>query len=638
MKRLSIVVLLLSAFQFARAQDNYLVDYRAVGSNPSNQYNGSVFALVPRKGSDNTFLGVGVSSGSGTDLFSGDKNTAVGTFAAYNITTGSRNSYIGYDVGYNNKTGTDNVMLGASAGAGPTLRTASFNVFVGEEAGFLAEANNNVFLGYQAGRNATGDNNTLVGYQSGYQVQSEGNAFLGYQAGYNTSTGNNNAFFGYKAGLANTDGKFNTFLGALAGFDARGTANTFVGNLAGTKNVADYNTFIGQSAGQANTTGAGNTFLGQSAGTLNTSGNQNTFVGQGAGLLNNGSANTFLGYRAGHDNTSGQFNTFTGVQAGQSNTTGSSNYFFGTNSGFSNTTGSGNYFLGDNAGGGNTTGGFNVYIGANAGNGAGVNGDNNLAIGFESGRANVSGANNLFLGFRADAGASRLSNATAIGNGAKVNISNALILGSGANVGIGTSSPTSKLHVVSGTANQSGLRLENLTSASPASTTNQSKFLSVDASGNVILASSNSSARHVASENLWQQTGRYTQTVRTDGVIIGQRIGQTPAGYQLYVQEGILTEKVKVAIKDTDQWSDKVFAPTYTLQPLAQVERYIRHHQHLPGVPSAEEIVKQGVDVGQMDAKLLEKIEELTLYVIAQQKELAVLRQQVTNVTKAIKH
>lgn len=55
-------------------------------------------------------------------------------------------------------------------------------------------------------------------------------------------------------------------------------------------------------------------------------------------------------------------------------------------------------------------------------------------------------------------------------------------------------------------------------------------------------------------------------------------------------------------------------------------------------MPSAEEVVKQGVDVGKMDAKLLEKIEELTLYLIAQQKELTTLHQQVTDLKRAIKH
>ncbi|WP_229366052.1 bZIP transcription factor [Fibrisoma montanum] len=376
--------------------------------------------------------------------------------------------------------------------------------------------------------------------------------------------------------------------------------------------------------------------LGSRAGLTNQHGTQNTFVGNQSGYNTNAPANTFVGHRTGYSNTTGQFNTFIGVQAGVNNTTGSSNFIMGTNAGAANTSGSANFFLGDNAGGGNTGGSFNVYLGANAGNGQGVNGDNNLAMGFEAGRANVAGINNTFVGFRADAGASGLSNATAIGNNAKVNVSNAVVLGSGANVGIGTSAPSARLHVVSGVANQSGLRLENLTSASPASMTNQNKFLSVDGQGNVVLASSNSSARVGVNADLWERKGRYLSTAQNDAVIIGNDLLSIPLGYRLYVKEGILTEKVKVAIASTDEWSDKVFDEHYQLRSLGDVEAYIKTNKHLPGVPSAEDVIKDGVDVGKMDAKLLEKIEELTLYVLQQQKEIITLRQQLQQLNQKL--
>ncbi|RIV27885.1 bZIP transcription factor [Fibrisoma montanum] len=407
----------------------------------------------------------------------------------------------------------------------------------------------------------------------------------------------------------------------MAGVNAKGSSSTFVGDLAGQENLADFNTFVGASAGQSNTQGAGNTFVGYRTGQLNAFGNQNTFIGQEAGLLSVASANTFVGFRAGNRTSSGGFNTFIGVQAGQNNTSGSSNFIMGTNAGLANTTGSANFFLGDNAGGGNTGGSFNVYLGANAGNGTGVNGDNNLAIGFEAGRANVAGINNTFLGFRADAGAGGLSNATAIGNNARVNISNAVVLGDNANVGVGTSAPATRLHVVSGVANQSGLRLGNLTSASPASLTSQTKFLSVDAQGNVILASSNTSARQPANESLWLLDGQQLRNTAGQTLVLGRPGSAVPSGYRLIVEEGILTEKLKVAIKNTNEWSDYVFAPTYQLKPLSEVEQYVKVNKHLPGVPSAEEVVKAGLDVAKMNAKLLEKIEELTLYIIDLKRE-----------------
>jgi uncharacterized coiled-coil protein SlyX len=103
----------------------------------------------------------------------------------------------------------------------------------------------------------------------------------------------------------------------------------------------------------------------------------------------------------------------------------------------------------------------------------------------------------------------------------------------------------------------------------------------------------------------------------------------TPAGYRLFVQDGILTEKVKVALRTTADWADYVFAPDYKLMPLEEVEQFTKENKHLPNVPSAEEMVKNGLNVAEMDAKLLEKIEELTLYAIDQDKKIDTLESTV---------
>ena len=90
-----------------------------------------------------------------------------------------------------------------------------------------------------------------------------------------------------------------------------------------------------------------------------------------------------------------------------------------------------------------------------------------------------------------------------------------------------------------------------------------------------------------------------------------------PGSYGLYVgNDGILATKVKVALTTTTEWSDHVFHHGYSLMPLTEVQRFINENGHLPGVPSAAEMVKNGLDVVQTDAMLLEKIEEMTLHLI----------------------
>ncbi|MDR6968376.1 hypothetical protein J2X31_002399 [Flavobacterium arsenatis] len=101
---------------------------------------------------------------------------------------------------------------------------------------------------------------------------------------------------------------------------------------------------------------------------------------------------------------------------------------------------------------------------------------------------------------------------------------------------------------------------------------------------------------------------------------------KTPDGYKLFVEEGILTEKVKVAVKTTGNWADYVFNEEYSLMPLNEVEAFVKENKHLPNVPSATEMVENGLDVAQMDAKLLEKVEELTLYIIEQNKQIEELK------------
>jgi len=100
-------------------------------------------------------------------------------------------------------------------------------------------------------------------------------------------------------------------------------------------------------------------------------------------------------------------------------------------------------------------------------------------------------------------------------------------------------------------------------------------------------------------------------------------IGISTPQTTLAVAGVISSKKVKVT---QIGWPDFVFKPSYRLPELPEVERYIGAHGHLPGIVPAEEVEKSGLDLGDNQSAMLQKIEELTLYVIRQQKEIEELK------------
>ncbi|WP_423736670.1 hypothetical protein [Chitinophaga caseinilytica] len=99
-------------------------------------------------------------------------------------------------------------------------------------------------------------------------------------------------------------------------------------------------------------------------------------------------------------------------------------------------------------------------------------------------------------------------------------------------------------------------------------------------------------------------------------------IGTLAPQSELSVNGTITSKKVKVL---NTGWADYVFLPDYQLPTLHEVERHIREKGHLKDIPSEKEVEKEGVDLGEMNKKLLAKVEELTLYLIEQNKKLEAL-------------
>jgi len=87
----------------------------------------------------------------------------------------------------------------------------------------------------------------------------------------------------------------------------------------------------------------------------------------------------------------------------------------------------------------------------------------------------------------------------------------------------------------------------------------------------------------------------------------------------------------KAVLIDLNGWNDYVFKKDYRLPPLSEVKAYIDQNQHLPEVPSEQEMIKNGLDVSEMNKLLIKKVEELTLYLIENQKQINELKTKVSS-------
>ncbi len=364
-----------------------------------------------------------------------------------------------------------------------------------------------------------------------------------------------------------TLGANNTNVGAYAGNStiAGGNYNSFFGHSAGRINTTgDYNTYLGYYSGYSTSTGLRNSFLGAFSGYKNTTGGYNVFLGSYSGYNNTtGQRNVFAGYLSGYGNTTGRNNSVYGYYAGRFNTTGNNNAFYGYYSGYRNTTGYDNSFYGLYSGYSTNTGYRNTFQGRSSGF-RNTTGKSNTIIGYYAGYNNQTGSSNVF-----------------IGNQAGYN-----------------ETGSNKLYI------------DNSTTANP---------LIYGDFATDILDVNGSFEVNDTGQQAFFQANRGTKKVSIGTANTPTSIGGANiSAYRLFVAGGILTEAIRVRVN----WADYVFDNDYNLKPLDEVEQHIKENKHLPNVPSGDQVDKQGIELGDMSRIQQEKIEELFLYTIAQDKEI----------------
>ncbi|SDQ01682.1 hypothetical protein SAMN05428975_5931 [Mucilaginibacter sp. OK268] len=177
------------------------------------------------------------------------------------------------------------------------------------------------------------------------------------------------------------------------------------------------------------------------------------------------------------------------------------------------------------------------------------------------------------------------------------------------NVGIGTTTPQSKFEINNGSYTN-----DNQLIVSGAEATRYYGVMGITMpSGNTVLSFGTRS-----------NNTNFFETLNLFNGNVG--IGKTNPQNKLDVNGRIHSQSVLI---DMNGWSDYVFKKDYHLPSLQEVKAYIEQNQHLPEIPSEQQIAKEGLNLGEMNKLLMKKVEELTLYLIAMKEEISSLKGQV---------
>ncbi len=199
-------------------------------------------------------------------------------------------------------------------------------------------------------------------------------------------------------------------------------------------------------------------------------------------------------------------------------------------------------------------------------------------------------------------------------------------------VGIGLSNPRAKLTVLSATVNSANnTEVMQLAGKNPMllfSDINGSDFAYIKAITDLSITPQ--FARQgieigAAGNDIYLSSAGYTPALMINGTTNNVGIGTNNPTYKLSVNGNIRSKEV---IVETG-WADYVFDEKYELLQLVDVEKYIQKYRHLPNIPSAVEIEKNGLQLGDTQKKMMEKIEELTLYMIEANEQIKNSKKQI---------
>ena len=205
------------------------------------------------------------------------------------------------------------------------------------------------------------------------------------------------------------------------------------------------------------------------------------------------------------------------------------------------------------------------------------------------------------------------------------------------NIGIGTNNPSYKLHIAG------SFKSTSLTTGA-VNATGSITFSSLAGSGTkVVTIGADGKLSSVAYSTFYDNLGNHTasQNINLNGKKIVNGTSGTGGIYvhtngNVRIGTGTMTPtkalevngtiRSKEVLVEMANWSDFVFDNNYNLMSLKETERFIKQNGHLPNVPSSAEVEKEGIHLGEMNAILLQKIEELTLYVIELEKKIDMLK------------